>query len=111
MDMVYTVILGSFLCYIFGCWPFFGAMLIMNDEKFDNLPIIRSFLDKKYDGYREIIFYPIISFIGLLTVVLVALIVHLGKISPTTLILLMLLGIFFLVKKLIKVIKSATSEN
>ena len=111
MNMVYSVILGSFFCYIFGCWPFFGAMLIMNDEKFDNLPIIRSFLDKKYDGYREIIFYPIISFIGLLTVVLVTLIYQLGRISPITLIVLFLLGIFFLVKKLIKVAKSFRPEN
>jgi hypothetical protein len=86
-------------------------MLIMNDEKFDNLPIIRSFLDKKYDGYREIIFYPIISFIGLLTVVLVTLIYQLGRISPITLIVLFLLGIFFLVKKLIKVAKSFRPEN
>ena len=79
MEIVFIVIAGSFMLHMIGgIFVLAPLMMFMSEEKFDNLPIVRTLDDPKFDQWREVIYYPILSVLGALLFVAVWLIAYIG---------------------------------
>ena len=82
MEIVFIVIAGSFMLHIIGgIFVLAPLLMFMSEEKFNNLPIVRTLEDPKFNEWREIIYYPILAILGALFFAVAFLIAYIGDIT------------------------------
>lgn len=82
MEIVFIVLAGSFMLHIIGgIFVLAPLLMFMGEEKFNNLPIVRTLEDPKFDEWRQVIYYPILAVLGALLFAVMILITYIGDIT------------------------------
>lgn len=82
MEIVFIVLAGSFMLHMIGgIFVLAPLLMFMSEEKFNNLPIVRTLEDPKFDEWRQVIYYPILAVLGALLFAVMFLIAYIGDVT------------------------------
>lgn len=113
MDIVFIVIAGSFVLHLIGgLFVLTPMVLLMDEEKFDKLPIVRTLEQPKFEKYQQLIYYPILSILGGLFIAVTFLIGYIGRVTSAYVSYFIVFIIFAgLVWRFVKMIKNSVEVN